>query len=116
MNEKNGLIRNGVSSSALPIGLLLCSAAWLVSAGAYYATSGFRNDWSATPLFCMLTVMVTPAISFAISMMIWGARQHSRFSPLESYALAAAVLPVTLGTVLAVWAVAGLFWMSGMGI
>jgi hypothetical protein len=116
MNDKPSLIRNELTSSALAIVLLLCSVAWLVSAGAYYATNGFKNDWSATCLLWMLTVMVTPAISFAIGIMIWGTRQHSRLSWLEVTALAAAALPVTLGTVLAVWTVKGLFWMSGLGI
>jgi 1,4-dihydroxy-2-naphthoate octaprenyltransferase len=63
----------------------------------------------------MLIVMVTPAVCFAIGMILVDTRKHSRFSRLDWCALLAALFPVTLGTLLAVWAVRVLFSMSGIG-
>jgi len=51
----------------------------------------------------MLIVMVTPAVCFAIGMILVDTRKHSRFSRLDWCALLAALFPVTLGTLLAVW-------------
>jgi hypothetical protein len=112
----HSVVRNRVSPSVLSIALLIGSAVWFVSACAYYATSAFKDEWSATPLFWMLIVIVTPAICFAIGMILVDTRQHSRLSRLDWCALVAALFPVTLGTLLAVWAVKVLFSMSGMGV
>jgi hypothetical protein len=112
----HNVFRIRVSTSALSIALLICSAVWFVSACAYYATSAFKGDWSATPLYWMLILMVTPAICFVIGIILADTRKHSRFSRLVWCALAAALFPVTLGTLLAVWAVKILFLMSSMGV
>jgi hypothetical protein len=86
-----------------------------VGAWVYYATSGFKNDWSATPLFWMLIVTVTPAICFGMGIILVAGSKRSEFSRLEWCALVAGLFPVTFGTALAVWAVKTLFTMSGVG-
>jgi hypothetical protein len=67
-------------------------------------------------LVWMLIVMVVPAICFAIGMILLDARKRARFSRLDWCALLAGVFPVTLGTLLSVWAVKVLFSMSGVGV
>lgn len=114
MSTTNGIRRDPISTTALSIALILCSGIWQVAACIYYATSGFRSDWSATPLFWMLAVIVTPAVCFAGGMILCEARKRSRFTLIQWWALAAIFLPVTLGTLLSVWAVRGLFGMSGL--
>ena len=94
---------------------LVTSTLWLVGTYQYYATTGFKPNWSATPLFWMLTVMVSPAICFAIGLILVDARKCSELSPLGWCALAAATLPVTVGTALALWSVKVLFLMVGAG-
>ena len=116
MSTIHNVIRNRLSSLAVSVALLIGSGLWCLAVGACYATSGFRDDWSATPLFRMLMVMVTPAICFGGGIILRDARKQSRFSRLEWCALAAAFFPVTLGTLLVVWVVRALFWMSGVGI
>ena len=109
MTTINSIIRSRIAPSALSLALLICSTVWFVAAAASYATSGFQADWSATPLFWMLVVVVAPAISFATGMILVGTRQHSRFSRLDWGALVAALFPVTLGTLLAVWTATSCF-------
>jgi hypothetical protein len=114
MNTLNDIPRKRIPTTALSIALIICSGIWQVSACIYYSTSGFRNDWSATPLLWMLAVIVTPAVCFAGGMIMFEARKHSRFTVIEWWALAAIFLPITLGTLLSVWAVKVLFGMSGL--
>ena len=109
-------VRNLIPPSAVSIALLVCSGVWYVGASEYFATTAFKNDWSATPLFWMLIVMITPAICFACGMIMLDSRRHSRFSRIEWWALLAAFCPVTIGTLLAVLVVKILFSMSGVGI
>ncbi|HWX20545.1 MAG TPA: hypothetical protein VN578_11660 [Candidatus Binatia bacterium] len=116
MHTTQSIIRKPISRSAFSIALLMGSALWLVGTWAYYATSAFRSDWSATPLFWMLIVVAAPAICFGIGMILVDTRKHSRFSPLVWCALLAGLFPVTLGTVLAFWTIKALFSMSGMGM
>ena len=116
MNAKYSLSRHHVSTSALSIALLIFSGLWFASACTYYATSAFKSDWSATPLFWMLMLMVTPAICFSIGIILVDSRKRTRFSRLVWGALLAALLPVSLGTLLAVWAVKGLLSMSEVRI
>ena len=108
------IVRGRVSTSALSIALIAFSALWHLSACIYFATSGFRTDWSATPLLWMLTVTLTPAICFAGGMILVDARKHRQLGMIEWWALAAALLPVTLGSLLSIWAVKVLFTMSGV--
>jgi hypothetical protein len=105
---------NRVSRPALPVALIVCSGLWLAAACEYYATSGLKLDWSATPLSWLLTVVIAPAICFAGCMILVDQRKRQPFGPIEWWALAAAFLPVTLGTLLSVWAVKVLFSMSGV--
>jgi hypothetical protein len=114
MNRIYDTSRKRISTAALSIALIICSGIWQVSACVYYSTSGLRSDWSATPLLWMLAVIITPAVCFAGGMILFEARKHSRFTMIEWWALAAIFLPVTLGTLLSVWAVKVLFWMSGL--
>jgi hypothetical protein len=116
MNTKYNISRSCVSTSTLSLALIICSGLWLASACAYYATSAFQADWSATPLVWMLTLLVTPAVCFSIGIILIDTRKHSRFSGLVWSALLSALLPVSLGTLLAVWAVKVLFTMSGVSI
>jgi len=112
VNTIHSLIRNRVSPSALSVALLICSAVWFICACAWYVTSASKDDWSATPLFWMLTLMVTPAICFTIGVDLVNTRQQSRLSWFDWCALVAAFFPVTLGSLLAVWAVKVLFSAS----
>jgi len=114
MSTTHNILRNQVSRAALSVALIVCSGLWLVAACQYYATSGLRVDWSATPLFWMLTVVITPTICFAGCLILVDQRKRQPFSLIEWWALMAAFLPVTLGTLLSVWAVKVLFWMSGI--
>ena len=116
MNTTQSAIHKRVSPSALSVALLICSVVWVAGAGVWYATSGFKNDWSATPLFWMLILMVTPATCFSIVLILVDTGKHSRLSRLDRCALAAAFVPVTLGTVLVVRAVKVLFSMSGVSL
>ena len=114
MNTTHIGSRYRISTSALSIALLICSGLWVFAACEYHATSGFKADWSATPLFWMLTVVLTPAVCLAGSMILVDQRKQRPFGLIEWWALMAAFLPVTLGTLLSVWAVRALFLMSGV--
>ncbi len=106
--------KQAVPASALSITLLGFSALWLAAACEYFATTGLKVDWSATPLPWMLAVVLTPALCFACGLIL--ADQHRRRPPalVERWAMVAAFLPVTAGTLLSVWAVRVLFSMSGV--
>ena len=116
MKTTHNITRNQIPTSMLSIALITCSGLWLAAACEYYATSGFKIDWSATPLLWMLTVVLTPAICFAGCMIVVDKRRNKRqqFTPMELWALAAAFLPVTMGSLLSVWTVKVLFSMSGV--
>jgi hypothetical protein len=116
MSNTHRLSTIRISTPALSIALLVCSGLWFASASAYYATSAFKADWSATPLPWMLLLMVTPAVCFSIGIILVDTRKHSRFSRLVWGALLAGLLPVSLGTGLTFWAVKGLLSMSGVGL
>lgn len=103
-----------VPTPVLSIALLVCSGLWLVAACEYNATSGLKADWSATPLFWMLAVVLAPAICVGIGMILIDQRKRRRFGLIDWWALLAAFLPVTFGTFLSVWAVKALFLMSGV--
>jgi hypothetical protein len=110
------VIRSRVPRSAVSMALLMGSALWGIGFWEYYATSALQSDWSGTPLLWMLIIMVTPAICFATGLILFDARKYSRLSRLEWCALLVASCPVTLGTLLAAWAVKVLFSMSGLGV
>jgi len=115
MSTIHDIRRNQVSSAAISVALIACSGLWLVAVCEYYATSGFKADWSATPLFWMLAVLMTPTICFAGCMILVDLlRKRQAFTLMQRWALAAALLPVTLGSLLSVWAVKVLFWMGGV--
>jgi hypothetical protein len=114
MNTTCDMPRKRVSTSALSIALIICSGLWQVSACIYYSTNGLRDDWSATPLLWMLAVVVTPAVCFTGGLILVDARKDSRFTVIEWWALVAIFLPVTVGTLLSVWAVKVLLGMSGL--
>jgi hypothetical protein len=114
MSTTHNILRNQVSRAALSVGLIVCSGLWLAAACEYCAVNGFKVDWSATPLFWMLTVVITPAICFGGCMILVDQRKQRPFALIEWWALVAAFLPVTLGTLLSVWAVKVLLLMSGM--
>src|SRR5580692_6045017 len=101
-----------ISPWALSLALLIGSAVWLVAAGACYAASGSKDGWSGTPLFWMLTLIVTPSICFAFGVVLVNARLESRLSWFDWCALVAAFLPVTLGSFLAALSVKVMFWAS----
>ena len=116
MNTNRTFAGSLVPLSAVSIALLICSGFWYVGACEYYATSALNHDWSATPLFWTLIVMISPASCFACGMILMNARRHYRFTLIEWWALLSAFCPVTVGTLLAVWAVRVLFAMSGVSI
>ena len=112
MITTHNVLRNRVSRP-VSVTLIVCSGLWLAAACEYYATSRLKVDWSATPLLWMLTVEIAPAI-FAGCMILVEQRKQQPFGLIEWWALAAAFLPVTLGTLLSVWAVKVLLSMSGV--
>ena len=101
-----------ISPFALSVALLICSLVWLVGVSVCYATSASKDDWSATPLFWMLVLMVTPSICFSIGVVLLNTRQQSWLSWFERCALAAAFFPITLGSLLAIWKVRVFFWSN----
>jgi hypothetical protein len=114
MSTTHCILRNQVSRVTVAVALIVCSGLWHAAACEYFATSGFKVDWSRTPLFWMLTVVLTPTICFAGGMILVELRKQQPFTLMEWWALAAAFLPVTLGTLLSIWAVKVLFSMSGV--
>lgn len=114
MNTTLSVPRIRVATSAVSIAMITCSVLWHASACIYYATSGFRDDWSATPLLWILSTIVTPAICFGGGMILVDSRKHASFALMEWWALAAIFLPVTMGTLLSFWAIKGLLTMSGI--
>ena len=114
VNRMHNVIRGPVSQSALSVSLLIGSALWWVGSLAHCTASAFTQAWSATPLFWLLVVLVTPAICFASGLILTDGGKRRRFSRLERCALLAGVFPVSLGTLLAVWTVKVLLSMSGV--
>lgn len=101
--------------SVVSVASLLSSAVWFLSACVYFGTSALKSDWSGTPLAWVLTVVLTPPVCFACGMILFDPRRRGHLSLLEWWALVAAFLPVTLGTLLSVWVVRVLLTMSGVG-
>lgn len=95
---------------------ILCSLVWLVAACDYYATSGLGLDWSATPKLWVMAVVICPAVCFTGCMILFDARRRKQrsLSLLEFWGLIAAFIPVTVGSLLSVWAVRALFHMCGI--
>jgi hypothetical protein len=114
MSTTHNVFRNQVSGAALSVALIVFSGMWHVASCACYATSGFTVDWSATSLFWLLTVVISPAICFAGCMILVDWRKQRQLAPIEWWALAAAFVPVTLGTLLSAWAMKVLLLMSGL--
>ena len=110
MKTIHSFIRSGVSSQMLSIALLICSATWLVGAGEWYWTRASKHDWTAAPLDWMLIIILAPAVCFSFSIVLANTSKTSRISRLERCALVAAVFPITLGSLLAMWAVKMSFW------
>jgi hypothetical protein len=113
MHTSRHTLGRNITTPVVSLATIFCSLLWLVSAGVYYANSGFRADWSATPLLWMLVVMVTPSVCFSGGLILLDARKRHAFSRLDRCALAAIILPVTFGTFLSVWAAKDLLAMSG---
>ena len=116
MSARFGALGSRPSLSVVSAASLISSAAWFVSACVYLETSALRSDWSGTPLAWVLTVLLTPPVCFACGMILVDARQRQRYSLMEWWALVAAFLPVTLGTLLAVWVAKVLLMMSRSGL
>ena len=114
MYMRTSIYKYRISTPALATALLICSGVWFASACEFFSASTFRGDWLPTPLFWMLMLMLTPAVCFSIGIIITDTRKRSPFSPLVWCAFLAASLPVSLGTLLAVWAVKMVFSMSGI--
>ncbi len=87
------ILRNRVLQSALSVALLMTSTLWGIGSFEYCATSGLKNNWSATPLVWMLAVLVTPAICFALAVILVDMRRRSPFSSLGWCALGVASHP-----------------------
>ena len=114
VNTRQNIFQNQISSRSLSIALFICSALWLVSACIYGLFSGFRADWSATPLFCVLAMMVTPSVCFGIVLILVDQRKCSPLRRVDWMALIIAVPPITVGTVLSILAAEGLLRMAGL--
>lgn len=114
MSSINRMIRNGGFATGVPVALVVCSSLWLASACEYYATSGLRLDWSATPLPWTLATVITPAICFSGCIILLDWRKRREPTLIERWALVAAFLPVTLGSLLSFWIVRVLFAMAGV--
>ena len=111
MHTKHELGNPRLALSTVSIASIVCSAIWYLSACVYYQINALRSDWSATPLVWILAVILTPALCFAGGVIVVDARRRQQLSLLDWWALAAAFLPVTFGTLLAVWATKVLFVM-----
>ena len=109
-------MRIEVPHSALSFALLVFSGIWFLSAYQYYATSHFRLDWSSTPLPWMCLAVLTPSICFCICIILADHARRARLSQLDMGALVVGFCPITLGSVLAFWAVRGLLQMGHAGI
>ena len=115
MGKKSDVSQIQISTSAVSLAMMVCSALWLASVGACYAACGFKNDWSATPLVWMLMLIVMPTICFCGWIILADANRRSRLSQLNWWALGVSFFPVTIGTGLTVWAVKALLAMCGVG-
>ena len=102
MQTIHSVMRNRVSPLALSVPLLACSAIWFAGAGMSYATTTHTNDWSATPMFWMLILLVIPPTCFSLGTALVNTRRQTQLSRFDWCALAAACVPVTIGSVLAV--------------
>ena len=116
MNTMHSVFAQRIPRWVLSSALLVCSGWWLASAGVYYAASGFKNDGAVTPPFWLLLLLVTPAVCFALALTMMEAGKIPRLSRLDAFALAGALFPVTLGTVLAIWVSNVLFWTNSIGM
>jgi hypothetical protein len=112
MTTTSRVIRKEVSVTNVAVAIVSCSTLWMASACEYYATSGLRLDWSATPLPWTLTAVVTPAICFGGCILLLDWRRRREPTLIEWWALSAAFLPVTLGSLLSVWIIRVLFSMA----
>ena len=101
-----------ISPSALSVALVVCSFVWLFGVWRCHATAGSQKDWRGAPILWLLILMLTPAICFALAVVLANARQPARFSRWDTCALLAALFPVTLGSWLAILAVKTWFWAS----
>ncbi len=101
--------RNQVSPVVSSIALLICAAVWF--AGAWYASSSLGKLETA-PISSLLIVLVMPAACFALSVVLLDTDIYSRLSLFTRFALYAAVLPVTLGTIFSFWTVREVFGES----
>ncbi len=108
--------RSELSLPALSLALLMCSAAWFLAAFVYCSTTGFIPDWSSTPLVWMLLLMIAPPVCFSLVLLLVNTYRQAPVPRFCRCALLAAALPVTVGTMLTVWAVIGLFSMAGIGL
>lgn len=102
-----------VSSRTTAAFTILCSFLWLVAACEYFGTSGSNADWSGTPILWVMLVVICPAVCFCGGMiLVDGSLRKARgLSLLDHWALVAALMPVTLGSLLSAWAVRGLILM-----
>lgn len=114
MNTTRNIVGYSPCREILAPALIACSVLWHISACIYFATTGLGLDWSGRPLFWMLALVVTPAICFAGAILMVSSRDRSRLTLVERWSLIAAFLPVTMGTLLAFWAIKVLLVMSGM--
>lgn len=104
MSTMRHLSANRVPHASLTVPLLLCSAAWFAALSACFARGAFQGNWSSVPLGCLLVLTITPAVSFGLGMIVFDGRNTAPLSVFVRFTLAAASVPVTLGTVVAVWA------------
>ena len=109
----HNVIHNRISTFALSIALLVCSAAWFAGALAWYATSASKDGWSETPLIWMLILTATPVLCIIGSVVLVIARRQSRFTWFDWCALGSASVAVVFGGWLVLIVLGS---MSGMGI
>jgi hypothetical protein len=91
------LDRSRVSSSALSVALLVCSAVWFIGACAWYANSDSKDGWSSTPLLWILILTVTPLLCLIGTAALVIARRQARFTWFEWCAFFAGGVAVIVG-------------------
>ncbi len=74
------------------------------------------RDWSATPMIWVVAVVICPPLCFSGGCIVLDAMGRKPAAPtlLNRWALLAAIMPATAGSLLAVWVVRVLLLMCGL--
>lgn len=108
MSTLNKGFQRQIPTEGVAVALLAVAGAWLAAAALFVAEHGWRPVGPDLDLAGALIVMILPSICFGGGLIVADARKRAPLTRLQRCALAAIILPVTLGTVLACWIVKGM--------